>query len=126
MKNLTPQHLRCAPLHCPSVHELEDGRLLIIGARSGPELAHFVNERLGNGETAVIIDRALLAGVHADEVAALKAENERLRAVLSTPIQGVTLGSKLEGKITEQEALDLVNASRMCLLASFQQEGEGA
>ena len=63
MKNLTPKAMRCAPLHCPSVGQLEDGRLLIIGARSGPELAHFVNERLGNGETAIIIDPALLDDV---------------------------------------------------------------
>jgi hypothetical protein len=40
-----------------------------------------------------------------------------LLAALSTPIQGITLGPRIEGKITEQEALELVNASRLCLLA---------
>lgn len=31
IKNLTPKAMRCAPLHCPSVHQFEDGRLLIVG-----------------------------------------------------------------------------------------------
>jgi hypothetical protein len=40
-----------------------------------------------------------------------------LFAALSTPIQGITLGPRIEGKLTEQEALELVNASRLFLLA---------
>ena len=61
MKNLTPQHLRCAPLHCPSVHELEDGRLRIVGEEDANVAG------CGEGERAIIIDRELLAGVHGEE-----------------------------------------------------------
>lgn len=39
---------------------------------------------------------------------------------LASPILGITLGPDLEGKITEHEALALVNASRVCLLAGVQ------
>lgn len=40
--------------------------------------------------------------------------------VLASPILGITLGPDIEGKITESEALALVNASRVCLLAGVQ------
>jgi len=82
MKNLTPQHLRCAPLHCPSVHELEDGdltpehmkcaigatcpaihakagQLVIIGKRGDG----IIDDKVGPDEYAIVIDRELLAGV---------------------------------------------------------------
>lgn len=53
MKDLTPSHFRCAmSMSCPSVHELDDGRLAITG-----ELAN------GGGEDTIIIDPALLANV---------------------------------------------------------------
>lgn len=42
---------------------------------------------------------------------------EEVEHQLSSEIRGITLGPALEGKITEQEALALVNASRQCLLA---------
>lgn len=53
-----------------------------------------------------------------------------LSQALSAPIRGITLGDRIEGKITEQEALELVNASRLCLLAGAraalsQHPGEG-
>jgi len=62
MKNLTPQHLRCAPLHCPSVHELEDGRLLIVGKRTSVSAEVLATMNLAT-EEAIVIDRELLAGV---------------------------------------------------------------
>ncbi len=35
MKNLTPEHMRCFSVsQCPSIHQLEDGRLLIVGERA--------------------------------------------------------------------------------------------
>src|SRR6185503_5446909 len=39
MKNLTPEHMRCPWADCPSIHELEDGRLLIIGERAATYLS---------------------------------------------------------------------------------------
>jgi hypothetical protein len=77
MKNITPWHLRCGPLNCPAVFELEDGRAVIVG-----EFAHMhppgtapgdlyealCNEnKIGDNEAAIIIDRALLSTIR-DEV----------------------------------------------------------
>jgi hypothetical protein len=69
MKNLTPQHLRCEWGGCPSVHELEDGRLHIIGEADGRTHEELRGDgfKIGPGETAVIIDRALLSTIR-DEV----------------------------------------------------------
>ncbi len=44
---------------------------------------------------------------------------EEVEHYLSSEIKGITLGPALEGKLTEQEALALVNASRQCLLAGI-------
>jgi len=72
MKDLTPQAMRCRLGWCPSVGQLEDGRLLIVG-KIAPWLE--VNEdsspvdreswpvSVGTDETAVIIDPALLDDV---------------------------------------------------------------
>lgn len=57
MKNLTPERFRCAPLHCPSVHELADKRLRIVGQRDGSQ------DGASDGETAIIINRDLLEDV---------------------------------------------------------------
>lgn len=63
MKNLTPEHMRCAiGASCPSVHELPDGRLLIVGLEA--EMIVPPEEiNAGPHETAIVIDRALLADV---------------------------------------------------------------
>jgi len=42
---------------------------------------------------------------------------------LASPILGITLGPDLKGKISEQEALALVNASREFLLAGVRAMG---
>ena len=57
MQDLTPSHLKCFHGTCPSVWELDDGRLLIVG-----EVA-YKNLPVGGRETAIIIDRALLANI---------------------------------------------------------------
>ena len=63
MKNLTPKHLHCDfGASCPSIHELPNGKLLIIGkAAMAPELAGVPN--LADDEDAVIIERELLSGL---------------------------------------------------------------
>lgn len=66
MKNLTPQHLRCPLADCPSVHELEDGKIMVVG----PSLyndGYARDVKLGPGENAVMIDKALLSTIR-DEV----------------------------------------------------------
>jgi len=74
-KNLTPEHMRCGVAQCASIHELEDGRLLIVGACAHDAAGYddaalnraygglIAGEGVGPGETAIIIDRALLANV---------------------------------------------------------------
>lgn len=57
MRDLTPPHLRCAlSVSCPSVHELDDGRILITGDKAaiGPD---------GEFEATIIVSRELLSGV---------------------------------------------------------------
>lgn len=77
-RNLTPLHLRCGPRNCPSVRELDDGRLLIVGKEVDPYdtggdelLLDAVNmlldeQDVGENETVVIIDRTLLDDVVVD------------------------------------------------------------
>jgi len=68
MKNITPVPMRCDSFQCPSIHELEDGRLLIIGEYLSTNEAREAGAN-PNPETegAIIIDRALLATIR-DEV----------------------------------------------------------
>lgn len=63
MKNLTPEHLRCAAGACPAVYELGDGRLLIVGKIVGSDEYGKLGVRVGVAEEAIVIDRALLANV---------------------------------------------------------------
>jgi len=81
MENLTPKHMRCAPLHCPSVGRIDDGSLLIVGKRASMAAA-IERVSVGEDEHAVIISPDLLSDYVAGEVAALKAENERLANAL--------------------------------------------
>lgn len=68
MKNLTPQHLRCHfGESCPSMHELEDGRSYLIVGSGAYHDGYAMGIKIGPGETAITIDRALLASIR-DEV----------------------------------------------------------
>lgn len=62
MRDITPQALRCGPFNCPAIHELPDGRLLIVGKRADQQ-AHDAGIGMSPDEQAVIIDRALVAGI---------------------------------------------------------------
>lgn len=61
-RNLTPLHLRCHPSHCPSIHELDDGSLLIVG-KSATMAAACEHIPVGEGEHAVIVSGELLGNV---------------------------------------------------------------
>lgn len=64
MKDLTPAKFKCSIQDaCPSVHDLEDGRLLIVGRFAPTELVMKAGIKLGDSEDAFIIDRALLVDV---------------------------------------------------------------
>lgn len=65
MKDLTPANLRCGPSNCPSVHELEDGRLLIVGKRTSVSAEILATMDLAT-EEVIIIDRALLSTIRDD------------------------------------------------------------
>lgn len=93
IKNLTPEHMRCDATSCPSLHQLEDGRLLVVGTQVEPPVAtinDFANPepfleiagKVGPGEAAVIISPALLDVYVAEKVASLQEEVDRLREVL--------------------------------------------
>lgn len=89
IKNLTPARFRCTyTISCPSVHRLEDGRLLIVGA-DGPS---FVNGELivDEGESAIIIHPDLLSTVMQEEIEKatdpLLRENWQLKQALGYPI----------------------------------------
>ncbi len=59
MKDMTPERLRCGPRNCPCVHELADGRLLIVGKSAlGKEPVTVADD-----EEAVIVSRDLLEDV---------------------------------------------------------------
>jgi hypothetical protein len=88
IKNLTPEHMRCYAAECPSLHQLEDGRLLVVGTQVEPPVAtinDFANPepfleiagKVGPGEAAVIISPALL-----DVYVAEKVREERERCAL--------------------------------------------
>jgi hypothetical protein len=66
-EDLTPHHLRCGFGSCPSVHRLEDGRLMIVGQEAETRAVelpsgHFQDQAvigdvsISDAEEAVIID----------------------------------------------------------------------
>lgn len=66
-RNLTPEAMRCEDGWCPSVHELDDGRLLIVGKR-GAQQAYDGNVGMAPDEEAVIISPDLLSDYVAEKV----------------------------------------------------------
>jgi len=62
MKNLTPEHMRCNTISCPAVYELGDDKLLIVGKKAAL-MAAYEQIPCGLHETAIVIDRALLANL---------------------------------------------------------------
>lgn len=108
MKNLTPDHMRCPMGDCPSIHQLEDGRLLIVG-KIAPFLEVDENGQglhpedwpvdLNNDETAIVISPDLLSDLFQTPVPPAtelsghqKTEYpERLRCVkCAKPMQNIT------------------------------------
>jgi len=95
VKNWTPQALRCGFGSCPSVHEIDGDKLLIVGpARmklvNGDSLGAIsavdlpwerLSDSMSGGEAVVAINRSLLADLIRDEVEkAVQAERERWSA----------------------------------------------
>lgn len=63
IKNLTPKAMRCDSGWCPSVHQLANGELLIVGRIAEPhEMAGSDIDR-GDNEQAILISPALLDDV---------------------------------------------------------------
>jgi hypothetical protein len=82
MRNLTPSHLRCGTGLCPSITQLEDGRLLIVG-QYNPSRARMANVSLGEDEAPVVISPDLLADYISQHVdAAVRAERESCMAAI--------------------------------------------
>lgn len=103
MKDLTPQAMRCAAGYCPSVGQLEDGRLLIVGEM---QFDWWVRERGGSpgpNEMGVIIDPALLddfvAGKVREERAAWRETMKGLGPWLRQAKEDGDLDTLIEGNI---------------------------
>lgn len=61
-KDLTPAHLKCAiSISCPSIHRLEDGRLLVVGENAVAKAIDIKNQPLGDNELAIVISEDLLS-----------------------------------------------------------------
>jgi hypothetical protein len=83
-ENLTPTHLRCGFGSCPSVHRLEDGRLLIVGEMGW---SHFWPSGLrpADNEEVILIDPAILATLREEWVReAVEAERKAIKAQLGS------------------------------------------
>ncbi len=85
--DITPAHLRCSIGGCPSVHLLDDGRVLIVGetAFGGDASMHLVQiakilETVGRLESAVIVSPDILSDL--PELTRLRKENEILGGAL--------------------------------------------
>ena len=61
LEDLTPPSMRCGIGTCPAVLELQDGRLLIIGAEPDATLSSQIAPRVGPCEQAILISPKLLA-----------------------------------------------------------------
>lgn len=62
MKDITPARFRCVAnlVSCPAVHEMDDGRLVVIGKRIDWQSYKF---NVGPDEEAIVIDPAMLENV---------------------------------------------------------------
>jgi hypothetical protein len=82
-KNLTPSNLRCGVMSsCPSINQLEDGRLLIVGTYS-PARARLNNVPMGEDETAIVISPEYLSDYISQHVdAAVRAERREIMSRL--------------------------------------------
>jgi hypothetical protein len=99
MKDVTPKHMRCTYMAgCPSIHELEDGRLLIVGKMAAYPGHSYQGVPIGPGEDAMIIDKALLSTIR-DEV----------REECAVRLDDLAAKSEAMGR----ECGDLINAARV-------------
>lgn len=59
LEDKTPDEYRCFPEFCPSAHDMHDGRVLIVGNQA-VGLAAMNNIKVGDDESAVVVDIAML------------------------------------------------------------------
>jgi hypothetical protein len=63
MKDITPTRYQCAFGQCPAVYEVDD-QIVVIGKNiASAAILNEIESKIGTDETAVIIDRAMLAEV---------------------------------------------------------------
>jgi hypothetical protein len=67
--NLTPDQLRCSYGGCPSLHEIEGDRYLIVGANASFEEKRLSGAKEGAFESTIVIDKALLGKALAEAIA---------------------------------------------------------
>jgi hypothetical protein len=63
MRNITPAAFACHTNSCcPSVHQLEDGRLAIVG-KVDPAVQAQLQGKIGPNEALVIVDPGMVTGL---------------------------------------------------------------
>lgn len=65
MREITPKQLQCGLGLCPSLFELDDGRIVVIGKVPAIDqpLPKEIRDRVGHDETAVVIPHEYLKGL---------------------------------------------------------------
>ncbi len=64
IKEVTPAAFICGPGSCPSVFEIEDGRLLVIGKKVDASKARLLPEgKVGPDELVIEIPAGLVSGL---------------------------------------------------------------
>lgn len=103
--DLTPKHLKCsATMSCPSIHRLEDGRIMIVGDDGVPE-AFARDIPVGAAESAVTITEDLLSLYVSEKTDKLQAQVDALYSAASGALERCELIAA-DAALNEREAAE--------------------
>ena len=57
MKEITPKHLMCGPGSCPSIFEVDQDNIVVVGKTLSAEMMEEIEYKIGKGEFAVLIKK---------------------------------------------------------------------
>ena len=63
MRDMTPEHMRCAWGACPAVYELDDDTVIIIGKKPEDQMIETLRGRVGEDEYAIVVSKNLLKNI---------------------------------------------------------------
>lgn len=61
MRELTPKHLMCGIGSCPSIFEIDEENIVVVGKELSPEMREKISFKVGDNENAVIIRKEFFA-----------------------------------------------------------------